>query len=734
MLFHEILNRIVNRRNAAFALRAVEKTINDETLPGCIASRYEEVKEDYGLMCSVMMRGLRDEKIDDVYADILRKLHSIAVDIFIEEAVKIRPSYAYASVSAQKTDIHPDAVRTLLEGYVQDMAMLAFEPEAGRKEKEGTLREGHHAYMKSLFDAILVSGLWGDTLSDDYVELLLSPTIDRKDALLVISAITLAALNVFDPHKWAVLADVFVRTSDTDMKVRAIVGWTLTLSLQHRTALLYPFVEDRIKAMLAERSTRRMVLDVQMQVLLCCNADADNAEIQRDIMPTLLKNSNLQTTRLGIVEKEDDPMRDIMNPAAAERDIEELERKYRKMMDMQKQGADIYFGGFSKMKRFPFFNDLCNWFAPFDASHPALGVARDKLADSAFLANLMKNGPFCDSDKYSFALALAQVVDKLPANIREMLDSNASLGPVVSEEERTNFSYVCRSYLQSLYRFFRLFSRNGDFTNPFTLSQDDENEGRALFMKSPLLACPAMTDEAVALGVFLRKRKLRREFGTLFSQYSFSEDPRVVRMRAMACVDEGRHEEAYRLYVSIAEPDRTEDTLRGMAHCCMVLKRFGEAAVLYRRLVSTVPDNMGYQLNLAVCLMNGDGVEEGMRLLYKLDYEHHDDGNVKRALAWCLMLQGKPGKALDIYTSLLALPDAVAADRLNAAYAHWLSKDVEAAVKLLRDYCSMCGCKNWYGRLVEDFNNDKALLDKYDIRLSERKIMADVVVNGIKES
>ena len=730
MLFHEILNHIANRRNAALALQTVAKALKEESMPGYIVSRYEEVKGDYDLMCDVMLRGLRDEKIDEVYLDILRKLHSVAVDIFMEEAVKTRPSYAYAKVSAQKTDIHPDAVRKVMEGYVQDMAMLAFEPETVRKEKEGRLRADHQIYMKGLFDAIFVSGLWGDTLSADYVELLLSPTIDRNDALLVISAVTLSTLNVFDPCKWTMLADIYVRSTDMDMKVRGIVGWTLALPHQQRLALLYPFVEDRLKAMLADKSTRRMVLDVQMQVLLCCNADADNAEIQRDIMPTLLKNSNLQTTRLGIVEKEDDPMRDIMDPAAAERDIEEMERKYSKMMDMQKQGADIYFGGFSKMKRFPFFNDLCNWFAPFDASHPALGTARDKLADSPFLSNLMKNGPFCDSDKYSFALALAQVVDKLPANIREMLGSNATLGSTVSEEERVNFSYVCRSYLQSLYRFFRLYSRNGDFTNPFALSQDGENEGRALFMKSPLLACPAMTDEAVALGVFLRKRKLRVEFGALFSQYTFSDDPRVVRMMALGCMDDGRHEEAYRLYASIAESDRTVETLRGMAHCCMVLKRFGEAAALYRRLTDADAASMSCQLNLAVCLMNCGEVDEGMRLLYKLDYEHHGNGNVQRALAWCLMLQENPGKALDIYSALLGTSGAVAVDRLNAAYAHWLSKDVRMAVKLLREYCTMCGCKSWYGRLVEDFKNDSALLDKYGIRLSERKIMVDIVANG----
>lgn len=787
MSFYEIYIPLIAKHNVGKALRAMKETIAEDKLPGYIVARYEDVKNDYRLMQDAMMRGLRDDKIDEVYADIMRKVYGAGLDVLIEEKVKRYSSFAHARVSAQQTEAHPDAVRTVLEAYVQDMAMMAFEPEHTRKAKMEKLTADHHAYMKLLFNALLVAPMWNDRRAADFADLLLSPTIDRDDALLLVSAVMLATMNVNDPYKWDMLAEVYVRATDKVLKMRALVGWVLSLPYDPRGPRLFPFVQERIKAMLADKTTLKQMLDMQMQMLFCCNADADNEEIQRNIMPTLIKNTNLQMTRLGIVEKEDDPMKDIMDPNAAERDMEEMERKYRKMMDMQKQGSDIYFGGFSKMKTFPFFNDLCNWFAPFNAAHPALGAARERLAGSTFLNNLMENGPFCDSDKYSFALAIAQIMDRMPDNVKEMLNSDATFGPTVSKEDQEDPAYICRSYLQSLYRFFRLYRSKRDFLNPFILDELEDNDGNALFMSYKLLACPEMEENAVALCGFLLKRKMMRELMSMAICYKSSQNPRLVRFLALVPMTDGKWQEAYDLFASVSEDQHTEESLRGMAHCCMSLKRFGEAVAIYRRLLAMHPDSFSYQLNLAVCLMSSDAfsscgdaasscdaascgdasscdassslggkvearpnkvVEEGTKLLYKLDYEHPNNANVRRVLAWCMMLQGNFDKTIDIYTRLLSQLDAVSADRLNAAYAHWLSRDVARAVALLREYCNLCEqeeaqakkaakkqgrrcepTKSRNYRLVEDFTKDADLLSKYGISLTERKIMVDIVLN-----
>ena len=726
MSTNKINKALFYRRDVGKAIEAVAAEMAAQHVAGTLVARLDEVRRDYSLMCEFLCRGMRDGKIDEVYDNLLRRLCSIAADMEVERRVKTYASYGRARAASASCELQPEAVRAALEGYVQDMAMASFENEDKRQTLTTSLRTTHHAYMKSLFDGVMTSGMWNETLCRDYTELLVSPTIDVADAMLVVSAVMLSAMNVFDPYKWLVLADVFSRSSSEQLRQRAFVGWVFALPSK-RQAELFGEVESRLQTMLVYGAVRKELLELQLQVLFCCNADADNDEIRKDIMPTLLKNSNFKMTRLGIEEKEDDPMDDIMDPDAANRNIEEAEQKFRKMMDMQKAGSDIYFGGFSQMKRFPFFNELCNWFAPFDVEHPMLGSVREKLSDANSMTKLLDKAPFCDSDKYSFACAMASVIDRLPANVREMLGTDVAIGPVPADDERESGAYVRRSYLQSVFRFFRLNNWRADFVNPFVL--DCKVARNAVFLASDIMACAGLADEAAALGGFLYKRGLYAQLDSLLDNFAFVDDVRLTKLRAMNCMKEGRHNEAYGLLMQLVDGDSTDDVTRLLASSCFATRRFSEAAVLYRRLLETNPSSLAYGLNLAVCLMKGDGLEEGAKILFRLDYEHPDCDNVKRALAWCLMLQGNAEKASEMYGRLLG-GDAVAADYLNAGYARWFVKDIAGALELMRKYCSMTRNDDGTANISSDFANDSALLDKYGIRASERKIVADMAAKG----
>ena len=184
-------------------------------------------------------------------------------------------------------------------------------------------------------------------------------------------------------------------------------------------------------------------------------------------MPELMKNNNLNITRFGITEKEDDPMNDIFDPGASDRAMEKMEESFQKMMNMQKAGSDIYFGGFSQMKRVPFFYHAANWFCPFYLEHPEISSTVDKLKDTPLLTNILNNGPFCDSDKYSFTLAVASVISHIPANMREMFNTKEALGQTVSDEDQRQPAYIRRMILQDMYRFFRLFHQRGQLVNPY---------------------------------------------------------------------------------------------------------------------------------------------------------------------------------------------------------------------------------------------------------------------------
>ena len=59
---------------------------------------------------------------------------------------------------------------------------------------------------------------------------------------------------------------------------------------------------------------KRELLNLQKQMFNCMDAERDNDKIQRDIMPNIMKNSDLQFNRFGITEKESDAWKTFCTP------------------------------------------------------------------------------------------------------------------------------------------------------------------------------------------------------------------------------------------------------------------------------------------------------------------------------------------------------------------------------------------------------------------------------------
>ena len=164
-------------------------------------------------------------------------------------------------------------------------------------------------------------------------------------------------LLAFDARKFATLLYLYQYATDPQVKQRALVGWALTLPREE--ILFYPDLIEQLNKTVSSQAVQRELLELQYQIVYCIEAEKATQEINRDIIPTMMRGQNIV-------------MEDIINPDAEEQAMEELEKSYTRMMDMQQKGVDVYFGGFSQMKRFTFFNRANNWFMPFYTEHPEL--------------------------------------------------------------------------------------------------------------------------------------------------------------------------------------------------------------------------------------------------------------------------------------------------------------------------------------------------------------------------
>lgn len=718
-----IKDTIVVDRNVGTALRMLEKRMSELQLSDG-KDMLETVKADYQLMVDCFERGIHDPKGDEVYRDMLRRTYRLYNTVRLASIVNRRVSFTQSKAIADKISKQEDSILSTLEGYVQDCAMASLYDENEQKAAIRKVNAVHQQYIERLFNFILVSGQWNDDTASFYLSMIQSPTIDQNDALIMISAITIALLTVFDANKWLALSRIYENDKPVSLRQRALVGMMLGLPGEER--VLFPEVESALKRVFSNDDARRELVELQMQMYYCSHAEADSAEIQRDIMPTLIKNNNLKITPLSIEEKEDS-LDDILDSGSADRNMEELETKMKKMADMQKSGSDIYFGGFSHMKRFSFFYQISNWFAPFYLDHPDVANALDKAGDG-FIRNIAAHGSFCDSDLYSFVLALSAISNRLPDDVKEMM-SNKSLAVMPPDVGVDTPAYIRRLYLQDLYRFFMLYQGRKDFVNPFVNADGVAGSGRFFFFGNEVMLGAIKAEYVDIERFFYKHKQYELVVGLASMRVGASSEANMEEMSLLggSYLKLGLYSDAYGTFKALVDKGcNNASVLKGLADALFMLRRYDESAEVYTRLILENGETKNWIICQSVALVNSGRVKEGLPGLFKIDYEENG-GNlvVRRAIAWGYLMDAKPEEAEKIYDKLIEGNDATEADLLNVGYTKWILHKTKDAVGYLKSYAESLTAAN--RNIFDDFMADKNVLELNGIKSYELKLMVDVL-------
>ena len=710
----------IRKKQLGEALDTIRPVTSDRAYGG-IYDRLDRIRDDYELLKNYMLQGYNDPQRDTLYQDLLRRLHRLTSDADMIWMIQNDATMSATYSRVRNASLSEDVMKARMEDFVSEVAMLQLNETETQQQQD--IYQRHHELMSAVFDMISVSMQWSRHEAEFYTSLMLSPTIDTNDAALMVSAVSLSCMTHFDMRKFCMLEQVYRETKDERVRQRALVGWALSL---HGNREVYTELTDHITAMCNDEEVARQLLEMQMQMYFCMNAEKDNDEIQRDIIPNLLKHNNFEITRLGIIEKEEDPMQDILNPDATDKAMDEVERTFQRMMEMQRSGSDIYFGGFSKMKRLAFFYNLSNWFCPFYIAHPNLTSTIQKINNDKFLKNILRHGPFCDSDKYSFTLAMGSVIEKIPDNLKSMLGSEEMFGPVSKDFAVKTPSNLRLLYLQDLYRFFRLSDYRKPFFNPF----GGTDEGNALFLSGRALRHTAIDKKVPHLGSFLLKRGKIKELRRLLDNYRYLEnEASYLSVKGACLLQQGEYEQAISCLskaTDISPSNRKAISL--LARTCLLADRYDEATRLYAQLLETQPDNKSYTLNWCIALINCGRAAEAVNTLYKLSLENSDDLNVTRVLAWGLMASTKMEQAAKEYRRLADAGPLKAEDHLNAGYCDWIRGEVREAVRHFRQYLSTCSEAKKNEGILSQFVRDKAVLEANGVSENTFFIMADLVV------
>lgn len=662
-----------------------------------LSQRIESVRNDYGLMADYWRRGYKDKSLDSVYNDIIYKVYTVSADAYTSYCIR-RDSFLAETDRRVRGNGRDDDFLTAacnqLEDFVSNSAVLQLQPEHVRGERMAELQAKHQRFLSDVFDYVWTSGQWNDGTMQQLKHLLTSPTVDAADQQVIVAAVTLGVSNVFDINKLRLLVDVYTTTTDEYVKQRALVG--IVIALWSGDDRLFPQMGDIAKRLADDERACEELTELQIQLLYCVNAERDTNVVQKEIMPELIKNNGLHITPTGIEERDDDPMQDILNPQDEERNIEKIEEGMKRMVDMQRSGSDIYFGGFAHMKRFPFFNTVANWFTPYYKSHPQIRQLYANEKDLNIADKMVDSIMLCNNDKFSFVIVFQQVVNRLPASLREMMEhSRATLEMTDVKDDDVTPAYIRRIYLQDIYRFFRLFHKRTCFNSPFDDGDVDGSVPGYVFFANSVFRGTPLDQKLNYVVASMIKQKLYAAAIDVLAIYSDDAKDYYYYMycgnmllrhnslalrRGLAAMDAC---ECFTKALSVKPDD--EKALFGLARAKFYSGRYVDAARAYKRLAQQKPDTRRYAVGYCVCLTNLARYDEATPLLYKINYEHPDDDNVKRVLARSLVGSGKYEQAEGMYASLATNE---VEDTVNRGYCNWFKGDVNAAVQLFAEYVS----------------------------------------------
>ncbi|MBQ7451200.1 MAG: hypothetical protein IJV60_01425 [Prevotella sp.] len=667
--------------------------------------RLEAIETEFRYMSDFMLGGGKDPQRSALYEELRARLRHISYDLEVRSTLMEMP---YVKVW-QKELLMRDNSTEMLQS-----SMLNVVDESQRHQAL------YHAFM-----ALLTSYHWDKTIQEEWATFLSSQQVDGVIQATLTSALTLSAIEHFDKYKAMCLANIYHDNRKETVRQRAYIGCLLALSRVSGDEMTS--VRRLVLDNLTSEGEGRLgnVTEIFMQMNMCANVDKDAREIQNKIMPNIMRNQPFEITDKGFSERKDNG--DAYDPEAENANLDSLEKSVNRIINMQKNGSDIFFSGFSQMKRIPFFRKYVNWFVPFYSNHPDLPEEAIQTAKTKFAERITERGPFCESDKYSFVIGLSSAISHIPENARQMME-NGELGPLGmhgDDDNMQNPSLLRLLYMQDLYRFYRLCPLAEKMYNPFselnkcligiaaaTHISDEEKRDLCVYLIKKDKEMPVRNTVARLLNRFDDKESFDRHYCHAELKLLTNDYPVAITL--------------YNKCLEIKPGNKM--CLRSLAKAHYQNGEYDKAASYYDALHTLQPDSLSYILNYCMAMVMAGKAADVVNEMYRMDFEHPDNIDIMNCLTWTLLYAEKAEQAQKTADRMMKIEGAgkTLSVCLNAAYAHLANNDVVKAIDILKAFADNSDDnvrKDIVTLFADSMEEDKALLNKYHIEDAERDII-----------
>ncbi len=720
-------SKLITRQRIADAIVLIRQMIN-EAGKEYLLGELNELQDNYERLLKHSFSEVHDPERDSVYRYLRRAILEMA-DRLREEMLM---ESGAGNVCRQKKELQKhqgserfEAMQLLekltiddaLSGLLKDARVGDADDHADRQKTPG-----------NIFYVIWLS----DKYSEDEVRLLEAVCDSQKlpwyDKALIVSALSLSLLRYFDVRKFMLLFR-FAETRQTFVWERAMIGLFLCFLKYNDRYDLYPVLEEKTLALKSFPLIEQHIEAILIQFTKSRETEKVKKKWEEEILPEIMKMRPKIEEKLDLDNIFTDLPDEEKNPdwETVFEDAPDLLNKLQELTEMQMDGMDVFISAFSRLKHFPFFREISNWFLPFYAENPVIQPAvkdKDRGIDLSPLVEKLENTYFmCNSDKYSFCLNLEMVPEQQKSVMMNMLNAEMEqISELEKDQElmgglaRTRSLYT--QYFQDLYRFYKLHPWRKEFDDVFNMEMDLHetcfvnhlvSDRKTIRNIAEFLFDKQFYEDA--LKIFLSILEKDKSNIELFEKIAFCYEK--TGDFSMACdyyqkadlIDTGR------LWI-----------VKKLAWCHKYLNNWEEAIRYYRQAEKMDPDDMRTQANIGQCLIHLEKYEEALDCYFKVEVLAPENHKIRRPLAWCSFLLGKFDTACDYLERLLASEPGNYYDLMNLGHVFWCQGNPENA---FRQYHKSILAWKSIKDFETSFNEDRKHLSRHGIPGMDMDLMLD---------
>jgi tetratricopeptide (TPR) repeat protein len=275
---------------------------------------------------------------------------------------------------------------------------------------------------------------------------------------------------------------------------------------------------------------------------------------------------------------------------------------------------------------------------------------------------------------------------------------------------------VSNSYIQNLYRFYRLFPSKDAFESPFDYS---------LKLHDSVIAQLAAfdDDDRIEIAEYCFSKGFYEAAFGLFNSVKTQLSLEYYQKLGYCKQKVGDMVEAIAFYkqAEVIEPNDVWTLLR-LAYCHKKMSEFKLAAEYYAKAEALQPNKSAISFKKALCQLECGEENEALAIFFKIDYETSGNSRLWRLITMTSIALMKFDQAERYVEKLMSGKDVEWEDYVIEAYVKWIKNDMAGTVAALRAARKQAKAV----RLVEDrMEADKGTLQKAGLDVNLIPLLVD---------